>query len=322
MRRVDRTALAEIHRYLQSMREEISLRLVIRHFNRGHDLFSPPVDAHLPAWFFDDVAELERYMQQYGYCRTIDDLCPHVPPRTISFCEEIDHPECERWRRHTLREHLLDLETQNVAPAAVSPGAGARVTLLEPLTVHQAIEVEIGSGQHRGVYTSMVVALEPTQVVIAVPTRLHEMLPLAPGERIRVSYQGRVSKYVFETKVRAVKENRVELEPPVSVEIAARRSPRVPLHDSAVRVVRVERGGEEIIGTAMDPNVHGMRMVTPTELSQWERVRVTVSLPDGPLSTDAEVVRVERRGPGEVEHGIYFTGLTAEDTDRLRRLGG
>lgn len=322
MRRVDQAAYAEIYRYLQSVNDDASLRWVIRHFGRGHDLLSPSDDTQLPAWLFADENELVRYMQQYGYCRTIDDLCPHIPAGTVSSCEQIDHPECGRWRSYTLRERLVDVEARNVAPATPPPATGAPLSLVEPLVVHQAIEVESKSGPRRGIYASTVLVLEPHLVVIAVPTRLHELLPLAPGDRVSVSYQGRVSKYVFETAVRGVKENRVELEPPASVEIASRRSPRIPLRDSAVKVVRVERGGEELAGTAINASVQGIRVLLPSELVQWERVRVVVSLADGPLTAEGEVVRVEPQSSGEVAHGIYFTGLTADDLQRLQRLGG
>src|SRR3989442_5336694 len=121
-------------------------------------------------------------------------------------------------------------------------------------------------------------------------------MALVAGDRVTVSYQGRVSKYVFETAVRSVREGRVELEPPGTIGIASRRSPRVPLRDTTVRVKRVEQGGEELVGTAMDASIQGVRVVMSTGLPQWERVRVTVSLPDGPLDVDGEVVRVELLG--------------------------
>jgi hypothetical protein len=186
----------------------------------------------------------------------------------------------------------------------------------------KTIEVEARSGTRRGIYASTVLALEPTKIVISVPTRLHEMLPLAAGDTLAISYQGRVSKYVFETAVRAVKENRVELDPPASVGIASRRSPRIPLRDSSVKVVRVERALEEVSGTAIDASMQGVRAVMPQQLGQWERVRVTVSLPDGPLTADGEVVRVERLADKQISHGIYFVGLSSDNIARLRRLGG
>jgi hypothetical protein len=89
-----------------------------------------------------------------------------------------------------------------------------------------------------------------------------------------------------------------------------------------VRIERIERGGEEVTGMALDVGAQGMRIVMATELPQWERVRVMVSLPDGPLSAEGEVVRVERVGPGQVALGLYFVGLGPDDLVRLRRLGG
>lgn len=321
MRHADRAAYAEIYRALQPD-TGISLRWLIRHFTRGHEFVAPRDDSQLPGWLLEDDTELQRYMREQGYCQTIEDLCPHVPPGTISTCEQVAHPECERFRLHALRERLLDAEVHNVTLPVTAPGGGERVTLTEPLVPQQRIEVEAKSGPRHGIFSSTVLAIEPSQIAISMPTRLQETMALVPGDRVTVSYQGRVSKYVFETAIRAVRETRVDLEPPAAIGIASRRSPRMPLRDSAVRVARVERGREELAGTALDASLQGVRVVMSTELLQWERVRVTVSLPDGPLVTDGEVVRVERLGAGQVAHGIYFISLSPDDIARLRRLGG
>lgn len=322
MRRMERLAYADIHRYLLVMGEDASLRWVIRHFLRGHDLLSPAGDADLPTWLFDDEEEFERYMHQYGYCRTIDDLCPHIPPRTVSSCEEIGHPECGPWRAYALRERVADLEAHRTAPPPPAAEATGPLSLVEPLAVNQVLEVEVEKGARPGIYGSAVVAIDASQLVISLPTRLKETLALAPGDRIGVYYQGRVSKYAFETAVRAVQGSRVILEPPVTVGIASRRSPRISLRDSMARVVRMEAGGAEVAGTGIDASARGMRLVLPEELSQWERVRITLQLPDGPLAVDGEVVRVEREAAGRVVHGIYFMGLTPQDIARLRQLRG
>jgi len=210
------------------------------------------------------------------------------------------------------------MSTIKIAPSATD----APHALVEPLVVNQGLEVENRTGPRRGIFASSVLALQSDAIAISVPTRLHELLPLGAGDRIVISYQGRVSKYVFETTVRGVRENRVEVSHPSAVSIASRRSPRMSLKDSAVRVVRMERGGEELTGTAANASAQGLRVILPSELVQWERVRLTVSLADGPLVAEGEVVRVERLGSGSVAHGIYFTSLTAEDMGRLQRLGG
>jgi len=321
MRRMEHAAYGDIRRYIQSLDDDISLRWLMRHFGRGHDVLTQADDTHLPRWIFEDDAELGRYMEQYGYCRTIDDLCPHVPARAVSSCEAVDNPECERFRRYALRERVLEAETRSITPSATS-APDAPHALVEPLVVNHGLEVESRSGPRRGIYASSVLALQTDAIAISVPTRLHELLPLAAGDRIVISYQGRVSKYVFETTVRGVRENRVEVSHPSAVSIASRRSPRIALKDSVVRVVRTERGGDELTGTAANASAQGLRVILPSELVQWERVRLTVSLADGPLVAEGEVVRVERLGSGSVAHGIYFTGLTAEDMGRLQRLGG
>lgn len=320
MRHEDRAAYAEIYRAAQAD-TGITLRLLIRHFTRGHE-FVLPQDSQPPEWLVEDEAEHERYRRDQGYCRTIDDLCPHVPPGTISTCEQVGHPECERFRLYTLREQLIDAEARNVALPVAASAEVDRVALTEPLVPQQRIEVEGRSGAQRGIFSSTALTIDPAQVTISVPTRLQETMVLASGDRISISYQGRVSKYVFETTVKAVRGNRIDLEPPGAIGIASRRSPRIPLRDSAVRVQRVERGGAELTGTALDASMQGVRVVMSTELLQWERVRVTVSLPDGPLAADGEVVRVEPLGGGQVAHGIYFIGLDPQEIARLRRRGG
>lgn len=322
MRRVERASLTDLHRCFQVMGEDVSLRWVIRHFGRGHDLLSSTDETDLPAWLFDDEEEFERYMHQYGYCRTIDDLCPHISPRTASTCEQVNHPECDRWQLYTLRERIADLETRPVGPVpAPTPDAPGPHTLIEPLTADQPIEVEAGAGSRSGIYGSTVVSMAPTQLVITLPARLRETLALDPGDRVTIFYRGRVSKYGFETVVRAVEGGRVVVDPPTTIGIASRRSPRIPLQGSAVHVVRVEHKDAPVHGRGVDASLRGVRLALAEELAQWERIRITLTLPDGALEADGEVVRVERVAPNEIMHGIFFTNLSEHDVDRLRRLG-
>ncbi|MDR7400801.1 MAG: flagellar brake protein [Armatimonadota bacterium] len=300
----------------------ISLRSLIRHFTRGHTEFAPAEDLPLPSWLLEDETELDRYMREAGFCRTIEDLCPHVPPGVISTCERIGHAECARFRLYTFRERLLDAEGRAGPPSPEASRPTEAVSLTEPLTVHQAVEVESLAGTQGGVFASTVLAIEPDAIRIALPTRLTETLSLTPGDRLAVQYQGRISKYAFETTVRAVRGREVDLAAPASVGIASRRSPRVRLRDSAVRVIRVEQGGREVAGVALDASLQGVRVQAAADLVLWERVRVIVSLPDGPLAADGEVVRVEPSGADQRAYGIYFIGLGADSLARLRRLGG
>ncbi len=302
--------------------EGISLRALVRHFTRGHTEFTPSDELQLPSWLLEDESELDRYTREAGFCRTIEDLCPHVPPGVIATCEQVGHPECARFRLYSLRERLLDAEGQVAVPEPEPAWPDETVSLTEPLAARQPVEVESLTGSQGGIFASTVLAVEPDRIAIAVPARLQETLALAPGDRVAVYYQGRVSKYVFETTVRAVRGTQVDLASPASVGIASRRSRRVRLHDSAVRVIRVERGGQELEGTALDASLQGVRVLTGADLALWERVRVVVSLPDGPLAADGEVVRAEPSGSDRRAYGIYFIGLSAENIARLRRLGG
>src|SRR2546425_13192549 len=143
-----------------------------------------------PAWLLDDDAELDRYTLEQGYCRTIEDLCPHVPAGTLSTCDQIGHPECERFRLHLMRERLIDTEMRaGVVPSG--PLTGDRVMMTEPLVPQHRIEVEAPGSSRRGIFGSTVLALEPTVITITMPPRLQETLALQAGERVRVSYQGR-----------------------------------------------------------------------------------------------------------------------------------
>ncbi|GEM_PF-1588867 len=324
MRRVERAGYPDIQRFLQTVGEDVSVRWVIRHFGRGHDRFSPPSeDTEIPAWLYEDEEEFEHYLHQYGYCRTIDDLCPHIAPRSVSTCDRVNHPECGIWRENVLRELVADLEAARPAggvAAMVGDAGGGRVALVEPLTANQPLEIEIG-GAHAGIYASTVVAIDGNQLLIRVPTRLKETLSVSPGERLTIFYRGRVSKYGFDTTVRALHQGRVAVALPSTVTIASRRSPRIPLRNARADVERIEQGGAQIAGRGIDASIRGLRLVLPIELGQWERVRVTVHLPDGPLTVQGEIVRVEPGSDGEFVHGIYFTGLSPEEVARLRKLG-
>lgn len=194
-----------------------------------------------------------------------------------------------------------------------------RLTLVEPLTATQPLEIETAGT--RGIFASTVVAVDPNQLVITMPTRHGEPLSLAVGDRLTVFYRGRVSKYGFDTTVRTLRPGHVVLEPPGEVVIASRRSPRIPLRNAPIHLERIEQGGAKVRGRGIDVSVRGLRVGLPLELPQGERVRVTVPLADGPLAVQGEVVRAEPGGPGEIVHGISFTRLSATQVARLRKLG-
>ncbi len=197
-----------------------------------------------------------------------------------------------------------------------------RHSLVEPLAVGQTIEVEQADDPRMGLYESSVVALTPESVTIALPVRRGEPLALPRGATIRIGYQGQVSKYAFETVVREVGAEALIVDMPGSVDIAARRADRVSLNGLPVSVTRIEHGGDELPGVGIDVSAWGMRVALPTPLAQWERVRAVVTLPDGPLAVDAQVVRIETLGPSEVAHGLYYPHLKSEELMRLRLLGG
>lgn len=194
--------------------------------------------------------------------------------------------------------------------------------LVEPMAAGQAVEVEAADNPRAGLFESTVVALTPEHVAIALPQRHEETLPLSPGATLRIRYQGQVSKYAFETVVRAVGHEVVTLDLPAGIDIASRRADRVPLHRLPVSVLRVEHDNEELRGVGIDMSAWGMRVILPRPLEQWERVRAAVILPDGPLVTDAQVVRIDEEGPSEIAHGFYYPHLTSDELNRLRLLGG
>src|SRR5438034_7889041 len=141
MRHEERAAYAEIYRILPPD-ASISLRWLVRHFTRGHQFFAPDDGPQLFFFKQKTAYEMQRYRREQGYCRTIEDLCPHVPAGTISTCERVRHPECERFRLHTLRERLIDAEARNVSPPMAAPVGAERVALTEPLVPQQRLEVE------------------------------------------------------------------------------------------------------------------------------------------------------------------------------------
>src|SRR2546426_10761111 len=94
MRHEERAAYAEIYRILQPD-AGISLRWLVRHFPRGHELLAPSGDPKLPGWLVEDDNELQRYKREQGYCRTIEDPCPRGPAGTIRASERLAHPWAE-----------------------------------------------------------------------------------------------------------------------------------------------------------------------------------------------------------------------------------
>lgn len=190
------------------------------------------------------------------------------------------------------------------------------------MAVGQVIEVDPADDLRAGLFESSVVALTPVHMAIALPHRPAETLAVRAGATLRIGYQGQVSKYAFETVVREVGSDVLIVDLPTSVDIASRRANRVSLNRSPVSIQRVERDTEELGGVGIDISAWGMRVILPAALEQWERVRVEVTLPDGPLTVDAQVVRIEEQGPSEIAHGLYYPHLTSDELTRLRLLGG
>src|SRR5256712_13008366 len=156
----------------------MSPRWPVRHFTRGPEFLAPSCDSKLAGWAGEDDNELQRYKREQGYCRTIEDLCPHVPAGTISTCEIVAHAECERFRLYTLRERLIDVEVHNVPPPAAAPADAERAALTEPLAPQQRVEVETKSGQQRGIFSSTVLAIEPSLIGLTMPARLAAAMAL------------------------------------------------------------------------------------------------------------------------------------------------
>lgn len=197
-----------------------------------------------------------------------------------------------------------------------------RYPLVESMVPDQPIEVEPVDRPRAGVYQSSVVAVTPVHIAISRPQRRAELLKLTAGATLRVRYQGQVSKYAFESVVREVQPDLVILDLPANIDIASRRADRVTLKGAPITVVRLEHDTEEVRGAGVDVSAWGMRVVLPEPLALWERVRVVVTLPDGPMTLDAQVVRIEQQGPSDFAHGLYYPHLTSEELSRLRQLGG
>jgi len=197
-----------------------------------------------------------------------------------------------------------------------------RYPLVEPMDPDQTIEVEPVDNPRAGVFQSTVVAVTPVHIAISIPRRRDEPLQVKLGAALRIRYQGQVSKYAFESVVREVGTELVILELPANIDIASRRAERVSLNGASITLVRVEHDAEVVLGAGIDVSAWGMRVILPEPLAQWERVRVVVTLPDGPMMLDAQVVRIEQQGPGDFAHGLYYPHLTSEELSRLRQLGG
>jgi c-di-GMP-binding flagellar brake protein YcgR len=197
-----------------------------------------------------------------------------------------------------------------------------RYPLVEPMVPDQPIEVEPVDRPRAGVYQSSVVAVTPAHIAISRPKRRAELLKLTAGATLRVRYQGQVSKYAFESVVREVQPDLVILDLPANIDIASRRADRVTLKGAPITVVRLDHDAAELLGAGIDVSAWGIQVVLPEPLAQWERVRLIVTLPDGPMTLDAQVVRIEQQGPSDFAHGLYYPHLTSEELSRLRQLGG
>jgi hypothetical protein len=99
-----------------------------------------------------------------------------------------------------------------------------------------------------------------------------------------------------------------------------RKVARVRIAQTCTGVVSSPEGDTRpITFVVLDISAHGMRISTPVEVSQHERIAFPFATRDRVVSLDAEVLRARRTDSGSTHCGCRFVGLDEREVDTLFR---
>ncbi len=215
---------------------------------------------------------------------------------------------------------------------AMAELAAARARLLpvgQLLTIHALDSASPDEPEGPG-YASRVEDHEGDTVVVSMPMRQRQLVPLPPGTRVSAYYNRDGSRYRFRAEVGSLEDSPVPVLRLVRVQGPIRHErraqARVAISLEPVRVMACDSEGWIELNPRFTPAINisagGVALVCRRPLEPGRTVRLVLDLPGdfGRIDLSGEVARCAELASEQARKwvvGIVFRGLTVKDRDRL-----
>ncbi|NLK51760.1 MAG: hypothetical protein GX295_04855 [Syntrophomonadaceae bacterium] len=205
----------------------------------------------------------------------------------------------------------------------------------EDLKVNQLVEIEVVEGSFTGHYPSRIEEIGEDTLTLAMPLRKGEIVPLRPGDRIKVSFTRDEAGYLFHTRILS----RVRTPLPIMIvekrEEAERWQRRswvrveitLPIHFRPWKAVRGNDEAEEvpyIEAETIDLSGGGILFTTNEKLQEGDYLDLLIDLPEiGPFKMKVRISRIQPAPPTAKKSymvGVEFLNMREAKRDRIVKV--
>lgn len=186
---------------------------------------------------------------------------------------------------------------------------------------------------HDGNYRCDIQNVTENNIVISIPIKDGQYIPLSKGERITALYYENSNVYEFMSVVTGRGHDRIPViyieHPSKIVNVQRRNHVRVPLiADISCALIRknlppVEIGNNQIDffdAFTLDMSGGGIKIVTKQKVSIGDRLLITVSLRDETLNMQGKVIRIEKDIEKRSVCGVNFIDMDKKTSEKLVRI--
>ncbi len=204
------------------------------------------------------------------------------------------------------------------------------------LHVNQKVKIRVVAGVFKGNYSSRIEDCGEDYLVLAMPIKKRQLVPLPPGTRVWVHYLDEAGIYRFQTVVtdhRLSEPPNLTILAPEQVDRHQRRryvrlDVRLPVEFGLLEGADAGDKAGDVLplfrGWTADLSGGGMALVPEVELQPGSLMAFELKLPDGkpPLRGRGRVIRVKKGEgiPGLCLAGVEFCGISEQERDRIVRF--
>lgn len=216
------------------------------------------------------------------------------------------------------------------------------VQVIEPLRPGQSLKVDILTDERMEVFDSRVMEVQEDRILISPlldPER--HLVPLSPGDRVRVYYRGEVAKYLFDADVLERREGsrpgewQFLLSPPETVRLMARQHRRVRMFfPPLLKISELKKTTPEhyyttdfseiLDGKVIDLSESGVKVLSPSPLKIGTEILLSFTLPNGlSIHSEGKIARCQKLKKEGVEafvSGVSFSRISERDRERIRNV--
>lgn len=177
-----------------------------------------------------------------------------------------------------------------------------------------------------GYYKSSIENVEEGYIVISIPIKDGQYIPLRPGERIEVLYYDANDIYKFYTLVVGRRIDNIPVillaYPKEVFKVQRRRFVRVPIV-CTIEYSKIENNASQkpLNGVMVDLSGGGMRIKLKDNLNAGDKIKITIPLDKDIIQLEGEIVRIEPEENAKRNIcGISFIDLEERTREKIIRF--